>query len=60
VASTARADDAVVSCAAAAAPAAPVWLLPCRYGPQPIELGGQRALDFVLDNPTLQVSYVQF
>eukprot|EP00955_Chlamydomonas_euryale_P110377 365996-Chlamydomonas_euryale.AAC.8 len=26
-----------------------------RYGPQPVELGGQRALDFVLDNPTLQV-----
>ena len=25
-----------------------------RYGPQPSELGGQRALDFVLDNPTLQ------
>jgi len=25
-----------------------------RYGPQPAELGGQRALDFVLDNPTLQ------
>jgi FKBP-type peptidyl-prolyl cis-trans isomerase len=25
-----------------------------RYGPQPIDLGGQRALDFVLDNPTLQ------
>lgn len=25
-----------------------------RYGPQPVELGGQRALDFVLDNPTLQ------
>lgn len=24
-----------------------------RYGPQPSELGGQRALDFVLDNPTL-------
>jgi len=23
-------------------------------GPQPAELGGQRALDFVLDNPTLQ------
>ena len=23
-------------------------------GPQPVELGGQRALDFVLDNPTLQ------
>lgn len=29
-------------------------LLLCRYGPQPIELGGQRALDFVLDNGTLQ------
>jgi hypothetical protein len=26
----------------------------CRFGPQPAELGGQRALDFVLDNPTLQ------
>lgn len=25
-----------------------------RYGPQPSEFGGQRALDFVLDNPTLQ------
>jgi len=25
-----------------------------RFGPQPSELGGQRALDFVLDNPTLQ------
>jgi hypothetical protein len=25
-----------------------------RLGPQPSELGGQRALDFVLDNPTLQ------
>lgn len=25
-----------------------------RYGPQPVELGGQRALDFVLDNLTLQ------
>lgn len=25
-----------------------------RVGPQPAELGGQRALDFVLDNPTLQ------
>lgn len=25
-----------------------------RFGPQPAELGGQRALDFVLDNPTLQ------
>jgi hypothetical protein len=25
-----------------------------RYGPQPAELGGERALDFVLDNPTLQ------
>lgn len=25
-----------------------------RYGPQPPDLGGQRALDFVLDNPTLQ------
>lgn len=25
-----------------------------RLGPQPLELGGQRALDFVLDNPTLQ------
>eukprot|EP00775_Hariotina_reticulata_P007432 gene7432-7641_t len=25
-----------------------------RYGPQPAELGGQRALDFVLDNATLQ------
>jgi hypothetical protein len=25
-----------------------------RYGPQPLELGGQRALDFVLDNPTLK------
>lgn len=24
-----------------------------RYGPQPAELSGQRALDFVLDNPTL-------
>lgn len=24
-----------------------------RVGPQPSELGGQRALDFVLDNPTL-------
>ena len=24
-----------------------------RYGPQPKELGGQRALDFVLDNETL-------
>ncbi|KAF5838942.1 hypothetical protein DUNSADRAFT_1958 [Dunaliella salina] len=24
-----------------------------RYGPQPSELGGQRSLDFVLDNPTL-------
>lgn len=24
-----------------------------RLGPQPIDLGGQRALDFVLDNPTL-------
>jgi hypothetical protein len=24
-----------------------------RLGPQPLELGGQRALDFVLDNPTL-------
>ncbi len=24
-----------------------------RYGPQPSELGGQRALDFVLDNQTL-------
>ena len=25
-----------------------------RYGPQPGDLGGQRALDFVLDNPTLR------
>ncbi|KAG2428533.1 hypothetical protein HYH02_014337 [Chlamydomonas schloesseri] len=25
-----------------------------RYGPQPYELGGQRALDFVLDNATLR------
>jgi hypothetical protein len=27
----------------------------CRYrfGPQPFELGGQRALDFILDNQTL-------
>lgn len=25
-----------------------------RLGPQPVELGGQRALDFVLDNRTLQ------
>eukprot|EP00891_Asterochloris_glomerata_P005084 jgi/Astpho2/5084/Aster-08020 len=25
-----------------------------RLGPQPHDLGGQRALDFVLDNPTLQ------
>lgn len=25
-----------------------------RYGPQPAELGGQRALDFVLDNTTLR------
>lgn len=25
-----------------------------RYGPQPVELGGQRALDFVLDNDTLR------
>eukprot|EP00884_Botryococcus_braunii_P022786 jgi/Botrbrau1/9191/Bobra.0236s0020.1 len=25
-----------------------------RFGPQPADLGGQRALDFVLDNPTLQ------
>lgn len=25
-----------------------------RYGPQPSELGGQRALDFVLDNDTLR------
>lgn len=25
-----------------------------RRGPQPVELGGQRALDFVLDNPTLR------
>eukprot|EP01023_Acetabularia_acetabulum_P062844 TRINITY_DN7811_c0_g1_i12.p1 TRINITY_DN7811_c0_g1~~TRINITY_DN7811_c0_g1_i12.p1 ORF type:complete len:228 (-),score=37.55 TRINITY_DN7811_c0_g1_i12:159-842(-) len=25
-----------------------------RFGPQPVELGGQRALDFVLDNPTLK------
>ncbi|KXZ50083.1 hypothetical protein GPECTOR_18g60 [Gonium pectorale] len=25
-----------------------------RYGPQPAELGGQRALDFVLDNATLR------
>lgn len=25
-----------------------------RRGPQPAELGGQRALDFVLDNATLQ------
>ncbi|KAG2427627.1 hypothetical protein HXX76_012278 [Chlamydomonas incerta] len=25
-----------------------------RYGPQPSELGGQRALDFVLDNTTLR------
>lgn len=25
-----------------------------RLGPQPYDLGGQRALDFVLDNPTLQ------
>lgn len=25
-----------------------------RVGPQPAELGGQRALDFVLDNSTLQ------
>ncbi len=25
-----------------------------RQGPQPVELGGQRALDFVLDNRTLQ------
>lgn len=25
-----------------------------RYGPQPVELGGQRALDFVLDNSTLR------
>lgn len=25
-----------------------------RVGPQPKELGGQRALDFVLDNDTLQ------
>jgi hypothetical protein len=24
-----------------------------RLGPQPLDLGGQRALDFVLDNPTL-------
>lgn len=36
-----------------------MWLLllvapVTRFGPQPIELGGQRALDFVLDNPTLQ------
>lgn len=32
------------------------YLLLCRYrlGPQPHDLGGQRALDFVLDNPTLQ------
>jgi hypothetical protein len=29
-------------------------LLLDRVGPQPLELGGQRALDFVLDNPTLQ------
>ena len=30
--------------------------MPCRYrkGPQPAELGGQRALDFVLDNDTLR------
>jgi hypothetical protein len=25
-----------------------------RKGPQPVELGGQRSLDFVLDNPTLR------
>lgn len=25
-----------------------------RTGPQPADLGGQRALDFVLDNPTLR------
>jgi len=25
-----------------------------RLGPQPADLGGRRALDFVLDNPTLQ------
>lgn len=25
-----------------------------RYGPQPVDLGGQRALDFVLDNATLR------
>ena len=25
-----------------------------RRGPQPVELGGQRSLDFVLDNPTLR------
>lgn len=38
-----------------------VLVVPCcmlhvtrRFGPQPAELGGQRALDFVLDNPTLQ------
>ena len=32
------------------------WYLLRRYrlGPQPHDLGGQRALDFVLDNPTLQ------
>jgi len=31
-------------------------LVPLEYakGPQPKDLGGQRALDFVLDNPTLQ------
>ena len=28
-----------------------------RYGPQPVDLGGQRALDFVLDNPTLPVGH---
>lgn len=25
-----------------------------RKGPQPVDLGGQRSLDFVLDNPTLR------
>lgn len=34
-------------------PLAPLSLHRYRYGPQPKELGGQRALDFVLDNPTL-------
>jgi hypothetical protein len=32
----------------------PRSISPFRYGPQPSELGGQRALDFVLDNQTLQ------